>query len=507
MLLGKPDKISFIADGTTDRTEVTLSCSKNRTDVNIRSYDNISFVILTWKIVSSKEDVKVLGDAWERSYADLEWKVPDYSRVMPWYFAVSNGSDSNTEYKGRFTECAGVMVQPNAMCSWQYSRDTVTLNLDIRNGGMPINLNGRTLKAATIVTGEYSDVSAFSALKSFCRELSPSPLAYDKIIYGSNNWYYAYGKSSREEIISDTKLVAGLCVNSKQKPFMVIDDGWQPIPTNPPWVGSEKFGDMKTLADEMRNAGVIPGIWVRYLNDEEFKLDLPDEARRGRNKMYLDPTHPAVKEHIRKTTEDIVSWGYKLIKHDYSTFDITGLWGKDMDMRVTPDGEGFCNRTKTTAEIIKEFYAEILKYAGDAAVLGCNTVSHFCAGLAHANRIGDDTSGREWKRTLEMGVNTLAFRLCQNGSFYICDADCVGIMGPIDWKYNSQWLDLVANSGTSLFVSCKPSEAHGDVKNDLTEEFVPASVQSDELIPLDWMETKTPSRYLINGELREYKWN
>lgn len=28
----------------------------------------------------------------------------------------------------------------------------------------------------------------------------------------------------------------------------------------------------------------------------------------------------------------------------------------------------------------------------------------------------------------------------------------------------------------------------------------------DELIPIDWMETKTPSSYLINGKRAEFDW-
>jgi alpha-galactosidase len=38
------------------------------------------------------ETSRILGDAWERGYGDLEWRgiVPD--RVMPWYVAIDSGS-------------------------------------------------------------------------------------------------------------------------------------------------------------------------------------------------------------------------------------------------------------------------------------------------------------------------------------------------------------------------------------------------------------------------------
>ncbi len=512
MKLRNPDKIKIsTANLSTEKTQVCFETLKDCAEVYVSSRDELRFVTLRWNFTEDekrKDIFKILGDVWERSYGDLAWRTMEPERAMPWYFAVSNGSDSVRDFSGRFTECFGVGVRPGAMCCWQYDPMGVTLILDLRNGGLPVQLGERRLLAATVYFREYRDISAFDSLCDFCRVLCPETLTYDKVIYGSNNWYYAYGKSSAEEITADTELIASLCKANKNKPFMVIDDGWQPNPTNPPWQGSEKFGDMKKLAESIAEKGAIPGIWVRYLSDENKVLSLPDEAYRGKDKLYLDPTHPAVREHIINTTKDLVKWGYKLIKHDYSTYDITGTWGKSMNEKVTGDGEGFYDRTKTTAEIFVDFYKLILENAGDAAILGCNTVSHLCAGLVHANRTGDDTSGRAWRPTRKNGINTLAFRLCQNNIFYVVDADCVGILGRYDWKLNRQWLDLAAKSGTSLFVSCKPSEAKEkeEIRRDLEAGYIPASVQEDSLIPLDWMENCFPCEYLVNGEKKTFNW-
>ena len=85
-------------------------------------------------------------------------------------------------------------------------------------------------------------------------------------------------------------------------------------------------------------------------------------------------------------------------------------------------------------------------------------------------------------------------------------ADCVGILGLIDWKYNRQWLDLLAGSGSPLFVSCKPDVPSPDEFDDLRNAYAKGSLQADELIPLDWMETPYPSHYLLNGEKVSYDW-
>ncbi len=55
-------------------------------------------------------DWKYLGDAWERSYGELEWQPLDGAREMPWYFLSSDG---------RTTHGYGVMTQPAAMCAWR----------------------------------------------------------------------------------------------------------------------------------------------------------------------------------------------------------------------------------------------------------------------------------------------------------------------------------------------------------------------------------------------------
>ena len=92
-------------------------------------------------------------------------------------------------------------------------------------------------------------------------------------------------------------------------------------------------------------------------------------------------------------------------------------------------------------------------------MLGCNVVGHLAAGLVHAQRTGDDTSGRGWERTRRMGVNTLAFRLAYHRRFCTLDADCVANTPLTDWSKNRQFLDLIARSGTALFVSVDRSRA------------------------------------------------
>ena len=473
----------------------------------------VEHVRLRWNFAPEerfREPVRILGDAWERSYGDLEWRgiVPD--RCMPWVAAASNGSDGVSDLSGRWTQCWGVAVQPSAFCMWQVDGQGVTLHVDLRCGGEGVLLNGRTLTACEVLFARYEHMRAFDALKAFYRLLSPNPLNAGNPVYGSNNWYYAYRQSSEGEILGDTDLLASMTQGLENRPFMVIDDGWQPNPCDGPWAcGNERFADMRALADEIRARGARPGLWVRYLSDaHRMCADVTEEMRLARNPDFLDPSHPAVLEKVARETRRFADeWGFELIKHDFSTFDLFGFWGFERSGLLAEDGWHFYDRTRTSAEIVKDFYRTILDAAGGRAlILGCNVIGHLAAGLAHANRIGDDTSGLAWERTRKMGVNTLAFRLAQHGALFQVDADCVGITGKIDWEMNRRWLKLLAVSGTPLFVSCKPSEAQGRVSADLRDAYARASAQRDALIPLDWMENNCPERWLLNGEEIRFEW-
>jgi alpha-galactosidase len=174
---------------------------------------------------------------------------------------------------------------------------------------------------------------------------------------------------------------------------------------------------------------------------------------------------------------------------------------------ITYPGWHFKDETKTTAEIILNLYQNIRDAAGEMYLIGCNTLSHLSAGLFELNRIGDDTSGNEWERTRKMGVNTLAFRAIQHNHFYAADADCVGLTQNIEWSRNKQWMELVAKSGTPLFISAQPGAMGEEQKAFIKECFTIAAKQMPVGEPLDWMETLTPEKWKLDGEVVKFDWS
>lgn len=413
------------------------------------------------------------------------------------------------------------MTGANSFVSFQCDAYGCTAWLDVRCGGTGVELNGRTLLAGVIVCEHYKDMPAFQAAREFCRVMCENPRLPKEPVYGSNNWYYAYGKSSREDILKDADIIAKLAGNNANKPFMVIDDGWSVNSCAGPWIPNEKYGDMSEIASEFKKRGVRPGLWFRPLHDKDIEEQHPewrikkltndsndpkfkktDEGWLG----YLDPTMPEVQEYVRATIRKIKKWGFELIKHDFSNFDMFGVWGSSLNGKITvSDGWTFNDKTRTSAEIVLDFYRLIREEAGDMIIIGCNTVSHLSAGIFELCRIGDDTSGRIWSRTRAYGINTLAFRLCQNDTFYKVDADCVGIIkDKIDWKLNRQWLDLLSKSGSPLFVSVQPEAITDEIKEDLINAFKINSVQNDVAQPLDWLYNNQPRSWLINNVKTDY---
>ena len=197
-----------------------------------------------------------------------------------------------------------------------------------------------------------------------------------------------------------------------------------------------------------------------------LRKDQPDPKER-----YLDPTIPENLHRIADTIRLYKTWGYHLVKHDFTSYDLFGRWGFDMNESLTIPGWHFQDRSITNAEIILYLYQTIRAAALDMYLIGCNTFSHLSAGIFELNRIGDDTSGNEWARTLKMGVNTLGFRLPQHGTFYAADGDCVGLTTKIPWEKNKQWLQLLAESSAPLFISAEPDAMGDEQKKGVKKSF------------------------------------
>jgi alpha-galactosidase len=460
--------------------------------------DAVTHLHVRWS-ASVSNTLLCLGDAWERSYGDLAWRSLVPERPMPWYFA---------SWDGTATHCYGVKTGARALCFWQLDPEGVSLWLDVCNGGSGVMLGERELAAATVVARQgHPGEESIEAVRQLCRRMCAKPRPSPGAVYGSNDWYYAYGNSSQEAILRDADLVASLRPTNGPKPFTVIDEGWE---------NKAKFPDMKQLAAEIQGRGVRPGIWERPLRAPQGTDSglLMTAARFGEKssravELAYDPTVPEAQHLVTEKVRAIRSWGYELLKHDFTTYDLLGQWGFEMGARPTLPGWSFHDRSKTNAEIILDLYQAIRGAAGDEMlILSCNVVGHLGAGIFDMQRTGDDTSGKIWERTRKMGVNTLAFRTPQHGSFFVIDADCVPITQAIPWQQTKQWLELVARSGTALFVSPEVAATGAEQKKMLSEAFARVTAPDTSSAPVDWFRSTTPEVWREGASRTEkrYEW-
>ncbi|MBC8084439.1 MAG: hypothetical protein H7Z21_14660, partial [Hymenobacter sp.] len=339
----------------------------------------------------------VCGDQWERTYGDSAFQVPVVARRLPWYFVQHDDEDTTT--------CFGVKTGCAAFCSWQVGGGTMLLNLDTSSGGVGVQLGDRTLAAASIITTRNEKrENTFATARRFCYLLCEQPRLPKQPVYGINDWYFAYGRNSTGLILRHTALLADLAPGGDNRPFSLVDAGWAAysplLPDDCCWQDdftrpNAKFRDMPTLATSIRGLGMRPGLWTRPLcaaHSDKANLLLPSiPGRDDPRKPVLDPSIPENLDRIQRTIRTYQQWGYDMVKHDFSTYDLLGRWGFEMKDSLTAPGWRFQDNTRTTAEIILALYRGIRAAAGPLYLIGCNTVSHLAAGLFELNRIGDDT--------------------------------------------------------------------------------------------------------------------
>lgn len=66
------------------------------------------------------------------------------------------------------------------------------------------------------VAMQTEGMGTFESAREFCKVMCTDPICPDYPVYGSNNWYYAYGDSSEKEILQDTDYIVKLNQRSGQ---------------------------------------------------------------------------------------------------------------------------------------------------------------------------------------------------------------------------------------------------------------------------------------------------
>lgn len=440
--------------------------------------------------------IMVMGDAYARAYRKAFWSGLTPHRQMPWYFYAYDGEKLN---------CFGVKTSPNALCFFECDSFGITLWIDVRNGGGGVLLK-EPLRAVEVVCREgKTDETPFEAAKSFCRQMCNKPVLPKEPVIGVNNWYWAYGNITHESVMAETDYLMEMCRDTVVKPYMIIDDGWQIKRTETynggPWNDvNSGFVSMEETAAAIHAKGAKAGIWFRPLLTT---MTVPDDAVSKGEKVnegvILDPSHPFVLNQVAQDVSQIRKWGYSLIKHDFSTMDtIEDILDKEADWH-------FFDRTLTNCQILKNLYSTIQNSAGDAVVIGCDTLNHVAAGIHASQRSGADTSGRSFEITRQDGGEAL-MRLPQNGAFFSIDPDCAAFTEYVDANLNLDFLEACAISGCVTLASVVPGILKPDEMKRIQGIFRIASQNGIGAVPTDWLGHNMISNFIAPGG-KEFKFD
>ncbi len=453
---------------------------------------------------------KVYGDQWERagSTCFLEWRSVMSARILPWYcYAIS----------GNRTACYGVKAGPDCFASWMIDVHGVTLFLNLTNGTAGTDLKEPLVACEIVELFGNEGEDPFKVASRFASLMCDKPVLAKEPIFGINNWYWAYGDITYDTVMSETDYLMKMCKGTKHRPYMIIDDGWQlnrthnePPYIGGPWVANERFGDMKKTADDIHAKGAKAGLWFRPLLTLGYvpKEAMLDMANCGG--IILDPSHPYTLEKVKRDASTIVGWGYELIKHDFSVIDFLNLapfTAEDSRTAVYNHRKQPFDKTKTNATIMKNLYKAIQEGAGEAEVIGCNTVSHLTAGIHSTCRVGGDTSGNSFEWTRRIGVNSV-MRLPLNDRLYKVDPDCAAFTERVDPEPNLDYLEMCAITGMTTLASVKPGILSEESMKRINEIFLMADADDKRYGIKNYDKTANPNAFVSEdgSEGREFDW-
>ena len=212
--------------------------------------------------------------------------------------------------------------------------------------------------------------------------------ATGKRLTGYTSWYNLYENISEESIARDLAAFAG---GEKLPDVFQIDDGYEQAVGD--WLKfNERFPrGIKIAADWIREAGMMPGLWLAPFAAEE-KSDLvrehPDWLLRDEKGVAqaagcnwsgfygLDIYNDEFRAYLKQVFDTVIrEWGYGLVKLDF-------LYAACLIPR----------RDKTRAQVMYDGMRLLRELCGDALILGCGVPLAPAFGLVDYCRIGCDVS-------------------------------------------------------------------------------------------------------------------
>lgn len=308
------------------------------------------------------------------------------------------------------------------------------------------------------------------------------------------SWYY-YGDGITKEIISENVNFMKEHKDKLPVKYIQIDGGW--FKQWGDWQPNDKFGDMKKMADEIKEAGFIPGIWLAPFGAESpsgIPEEHPDWFVKGKdNKIWPHPfyifdfSNPEVREYItsvfKRVTED---WGYKYVKLDIVTMCMCPGYYKEKNWSA-------CKNVRVGYETIRKACGD------DVFILGCTTPFGPALGSVDGMRVSCDIFER-WD-SVKSVFNATLKRFHYHRNWFLNDPDCLIVRTKENedeqcfrpcvrtMRENRTYVTAMAASGGILMLSDK-MPLLDDEQIEMLSTLFPANGKAAR--PLDIMDTCVP---------------
>jgi len=264
----------------------------------------------------------------------------------------------------------------------------------------------------------YSKIERFSLYKAerfHARKAQKPPTIYC-------TWYY-YGLTVSYQDVSDNLKE----MQKKQLPFDVfqIDEGWEIALGE--WEPNEKFPKpMKDIADEIKAAGYLPGIWTSpfvakktctvWKNHPEWIL----KEKNGNPCIFpmndttyyvFDITNPSTYRYFYELYHRLrYEWGYIYHKLDFTRAAV-----------IYPDADFFDDTITLVSAYYKAVCAIREGMGHDAYLLMCGGLYDPLIGIVDAQRVGADVLSM-WSSNIDKGGKTAPYTIKQNLLRYYMNA-------------------------------------------------------------------------------------
>ncbi len=297
------------------------------------------------------------------------------------YTAECTGIVKNFEEKGYLF--SGKVPFTNVYKSVALKKDDGSFEFSAKTEFVESMLNSKTLSCEKVYFTPDSTVGEF--FDSYQNLIPKSNFPMPKL-KGWNTWDYYLDRVKYEDIFENVEALKGSPFKNEID-YIVIDDGWQAGWGN--WRENEKFScGLKKVADKIREAGFVPGIWMAPVRVEMkesifkehkdwfLKNENGELFKEGETVAYIDPTHPEAEKYILDNYKYQYDCGFRLFKIDY----VSAL------LKI----KSFYNG-KSAYVVLSELIEKIKKYTGDdVVILGCSLPLECGADIAPSMRIGVD---------------------------------------------------------------------------------------------------------------------